>query len=341
MKLCLVASSLLGLVLFAHLASANVHPGVHSTKEVRALADRLDGRLSDASLRAVFGAENNSVFTRFDPAARTRLEPSLLHLFEGPAPKQSLSSASPQTAAEINASVPFTEPTGPARSFVLRAGADDRAKAVNCLAQAVYFEAGFEPENGAEAVAQVVLNRVRHPIFPHSVCGVVYQGAELKTGCQFSFACDGSLAKTPQVAAFARAHRVAERALNGYVMKEVGTATHYHTQWVVPWWSPTVSKLAQVGAHIFYRWSGALGLQGAFNMHYAGAERVSPPVIGSPDATVLAIAPDVTRTPTGAGHATFAIAANTAAPAPAIPAPTPVPVQAAPVSSAPAAPGGE
>ena len=146
--------------------------------------------------------------------------------------------------------------------------------ALTCLTQAVYYEAGFEPGTGQQAVAQVVLNRMRHPIFPHTVCGVVYQGADLKTGCQFSFTCDGSLAKTPQKDAWIRAQFVAEQALSGHVTQEVGGATHYHTQWVVPWWQPTVSKVAQVGAHIFYRWPGGLGLPGAFNMRYAGGEQI-------------------------------------------------------------------
>jgi spore germination cell wall hydrolase CwlJ-like protein len=184
----------------------------------------------------------------------------------------------PPTSAEaINAAVPISTALNPAaRPFLLAGSADDRAKALTCLTQAVYYEAGFEPATGEQAVAQVVLNRLRHPIFPHSVCGVVYQGSELKTGCQFSFTCDGALGRKPQPAAWDRAKRVAEQALNGFVMKAVGGATHYHTQWVVPWWRPTVTKVAQIGAHIFYRWQGALGLPQAFTVRYAGAERIAP-----------------------------------------------------------------
>ena len=143
--------------------------------------------------------------------------------------------AAPQSAQAVNQGVPVSaEPILPARPFVFQGGAGDRQAALTCLTQAVYYEAGFEPLTGAQAVAQVVLNRVRHPIFPKSVCGVVYQGASLKTGCQFSFACDGSLGKTPAKGAWDRAKAVAEKALGGYVAKDVGEATHYHTNYVLP-----------------------------------------------------------------------------------------------------------
>src|SRR5208282_1511915 len=106
-------------------------------------------------------------------------------------------------------------PNPPARPFLFNGSAEDRVKALTCLTQAIYYEAGFEPPAGEQAVAQVVLNRMRNPIFPHNVCGVVYQGADLKTGCQFSFTCDGSLNRKPQAEAWDRARLVAEQALNG------------------------------------------------------------------------------------------------------------------------------
>ena len=228
---------------------------------------------------------------------------------QGSAPNAVLPGLTPLTAAQNNAAVPVTAPTGPVRPFTLASSGDDRAKALTCLTQAVYYEAGFEPTKGQEAVAQVVLNRVRHPIFPHSVCGVVFQGSELKTGCQFSFTCDGALARTPQPAAWTRARKVAAQALDGFVLKDVGSATHYHTEFVVPWWRSTVSKVAQIGAHIFYRWPGSLGLPGAFNMRYAGNERVAPKPGAPGSGGGLITAPDVTRTADGRVHATLAMAA--------------------------------
>ena len=89
---------------------------------------------------------------------------------------------------------------------------------------AIYYEAASQSDEGQAAVAQVVLNRLRNPLFPKSVCGVVFEGSKLNTGCQFSFTCDGSLARRPSPDAWNRAQTVAARALNGYVVKGVGEA---------------------------------------------------------------------------------------------------------------------
>jgi hypothetical protein len=133
-------------------------------------------------------------------------------------------------------------------------------------------------------VAQVVLNRMRHPAYPKSVCGVVYQGSARTTGCQFTFTCDGSLRWKPEPALWRQARAVAERALDGYVDKQVGSATHYHAQYVAPYWAPTLVKMKQVGAHIFYRWTGPWGEPGAFNGRYAGGEaHLTPTVLGGID----------------------------------------------------------
>jgi hypothetical protein len=121
-------------------------------------------------------------------------------------------------------------------------------------------------------VAQVVLNRVRHPAFPKSICGVVYQGSERKTGCQFTFTCDGSLARVPVPALWARARAVATAALEGSVEPAVGTATHYHANWVVPYWASSLTRSADIGAHIFYRWNGFWGTPAAFTGRYAMSE---------------------------------------------------------------------
>jgi len=181
-----------------------------------------------------------------------------------------------ERAQAINASLPFTPGAiEAARPFNL-AGASMNAqqRALHCLTQAVYYEAGFEPVEGRRAVAQVVLNRVRHPAFPNSVCGVVYDGSSRSTGCQFSFTCDGSLRRPPSAAAWAAAARIAREALAGQVASGVGTATHYHANYVAPYWAPRLTKLRQVGAHIFYTWPGAWGRNAAFSSHYAGVEGV-------------------------------------------------------------------
>lgn len=163
--------------------------------------------------------------------------------------------------------------TGAATPFVLKAAnSRERERAVRCLSNAVYYEAAREPEEGQRAVAQVVLNRVRDQNFPKSVCGVVYQGWERTTGCQFSFTCDGSLLRAPDVALMSNARRVAEDALAGHVEPQVGTATHYHADYVSPWWKTGVTRVAQIGAHIFYRWPGNAGALAALTGQYRGGE---------------------------------------------------------------------
>jgi hypothetical protein len=136
----------------------------------------------------------------------------------------------------------------------------------------VWYEAASENEAGQRAVAQVVLNRVAHPSWPASVCGVVFQGSERRTGCQFTFTCDGSLARRPSGTSWARAQRIAEEALSGSVYAPVGHATHYHTLWVNPYWAGTLDHVGTIGAHRFYRLRGGAGEWAAFTMAYAGAE---------------------------------------------------------------------
>jgi spore germination cell wall hydrolase CwlJ-like protein len=186
----------------------------------------------------------------------------------------------PATAARVNAlKLAAPDPPPAARPFVLKASRADRAQALKCLTQAIYYEAATEPLSGKQAVAQTVINRLRHPGYPKSVCGVVFEGAMRATGCQFSFTCDGSLASAPVPALWKQAEAVARRALNGFVAREVGTATHYHANYVAPYWAPTLYKITRIGAHIFYRWTGPSGLPGALIGRYRGGEMDLTPAI--------------------------------------------------------------
>jgi len=170
----------------------------------------------------------------------------------------------PDDARASNAAVPLvTGRIAPAPAFLFEGTPADRSSAETCLAAAAWYEAGDDPD-GERAVVQVVLNRVRHPAFPKTVCGVVFQGSERATGCQFTFTCDGSLARKPGTAAWDRAKSIADAALRGHVFKPVGTATHYHTDWVVPYWRDTLDKIAIVHTQIFYRWKGGWGLPRTF-----------------------------------------------------------------------------
>jgi spore germination cell wall hydrolase CwlJ-like protein len=215
-----------------------------------------------------------------------------------------LQALAPEDAKAVNDSIPFSfAPNPAARPFKVSGTPDSQARAIDCLAASLYYEAG-DDGTGQKAVAQVIINRMRHPAFPKTICGVVFQGSERSTGCQFTFACDGAMLRyTPSEAAWTRARQVARLALTGTVFKQVGHATHYHTDWVVPYWSASLDKITEVHTHLFFRWAGWWGTPPAFNRGYAGVEpnvpqmsRLSPAHIG--DATATA---DVTIDPSGLG----------------------------------------
>ena len=198
----------------------------------------------------------------------------------------------PDQAVKVNAEIPVVAGPNPAAaSFLFKGSSAARTQALNCLASAVYYEAGNQDIDGERAVAQVVLNRVRHPAFPASVCGVVYQGSTRPTGCQFTFTCDGSLNRQPDADGWRRAMAVAQAALSGEVYAPVSWATHYHADYVVPYWAATMAKNIVVGAHLFYRWPGGWGQPAAFSKAYAGTEPSASALRAAALATVHVIAP--------------------------------------------------
>lgn len=176
------------------------------------------------------------------------------------------------TARELNAAVPFAAVAlSPAPPFRFAGSLSDRARAADCLAIAAMAEAGGG-ETGQRAVIQVVLNRVLHPAFAKTICGVVFEGSHRATGCQFTFTCDGALARRYGEAAWAQARGRAFEALDGWVEASVGLATHYHTDWVHPYWSDSLVKLARVDTHLFFRWAGYWGNAAALSANYRGGE---------------------------------------------------------------------
>jgi spore germination cell wall hydrolase CwlJ-like protein len=123
----------------------------------------------------------------------------------------------------------------------------------NCLARAIYFEARSESDMGQLAVAKVILNRVKSPSFPKSICGVVYQGSGARNSCQFSFACDGQADDVKQAGAWAHAKVIAKRAINNDpAVAMMGAATNYHADYVKPKWAKSMRRMARIGRHIFY-----------------------------------------------------------------------------------------
>lgn len=201
-----------------------------------------------------------------------------------------------------------------------------KAYDLDCLTQAVYFEARGETPRGQAAVAQVVLNRVKHPAFPKTVCAVVYQGAAAH-GCQFSFACDGSMRREREPGAWERARQIAARALAGAVLTDVGSATHFHTTGVDPAWGPRMLRVAQVGLHVFYR----------FNPHaptLRPEEAEEPEFVSLPAASAGPIRLAVALTGKAADATAQAVNASLQAPTPA---PTPVAAPAPPTDPKPVA----
>lgn len=213
------------------------------------------------------GTRNSStVSTRIAPKVRLVLPPPDLY-----------QPITPEEALKENAERAFSGRLDtPAASFKLTADKATSDRALECLTQAVYYEAASEGAEGQRAVAQIVLNRMRHPAYPASVCGVVYQGSERTTGCQFTFTCDGSLARAPAQSLWKQARRIATEALAGKVFAPVGHATHYHADYVVPYWADSLDKSIQIGRHIFYRLKSGLGASSTFRQRYAGAEPLPP-----------------------------------------------------------------
>src|SRR3982750_3336591 len=143
-------------------------------------------------------------------------------------------------AATLSAAPAFAGGGETAEPYVASRDPATFDRSLQCLTEAIYYEARNQSDDGQRAVAQVVLNRVRHPAYPNTVCGVVYQGSERSTGCQFSFTCDGSMNAGVQPYAWERARRIAEAALHGSVYRPVGLATNYHTTAIHPYWAPSL-----------------------------------------------------------------------------------------------------
>lgn len=231
--------------------------------------------LAAAAVAVLLAPSPQSTTRLAAPARQTAVQPAVLSPADNPltAPPV-LEELSYAAARDSNAEVAVsTAPNPPAAPFHLVAASPaDRQRAVNCLALVAYYEAGNQGPKGQAAVVQVVLNRVRHPLFPKTVCGVVFNQWDHPPSCQFSFTCDGSLNRPPSAQGWKQAIAIAERALNGYVEPSVGESTHFHADYVVPYWRSEVVKVVQIGACIFYRIPGPLGQPAAFVGQYNGAE---------------------------------------------------------------------
>jgi spore germination cell wall hydrolase CwlJ-like protein len=191
-------------------------------------------------------------------------------LMQGATPKIgraiALGSATPapsdSTPIEVVA-LPFGKRTPPAvgeppavarQNYAELVDQDMAARERRCLAEAVYFEARGEPEEGQAAVAQVVLNRVSSRLYPASICGVVYQNRQHYKACQFSFACEGKSLRISEPDAWQSALRIADEVSNGKTyFSGIGDSTHFHANYFRPRWARRLEKMDAIGHHVFYK----------------------------------------------------------------------------------------
>ena len=310
-----VAAAAFGGIVGLAVGMAYLGGAVAQSATLRAQANRMagayDSGFTDEALAAAVGGLDHSALTiarRHDPytvagdAQRDRQSAQLSALLERQG-EAALTRAS--TGSDAGLRGPMSAVQG-AQPFRLN-GALEASRDLDCLTTAVYYEARGEGQAGMQAVAQVILNRARHPAFPQTVCGVVYQGSGRRTGCQFSFVCNGAINGRRESGAWERARRVAASALSGSVYAPVGNATHFHTTAVNPRWSGSLVRVGQVGRHIFYRFGGRRGASGQFVQTVQASGAVpSASTPAGPDISDVAV--NVVETPAPA-------AADTAAPA--------------------------
>ena len=134
----------------------------------------------------------------------------------------------------------------------------DKHEDIQCLAENIYFEARSESTVGKIAVALVTLNRVKHPKFPNTVCGVVKQTKYYPNGkidlhsCQFSWYCDGK-SDEPTEKAFGEIQLLASIMLRWDSIDVTQGALWYHSKKVTPEWASHYDRTISIDNHIFYK----------------------------------------------------------------------------------------
>lgn len=129
-----------------------------------------------------------------------------------------------------------------------------RARQLECLAQNIYYEAGYEPFEGKVAVAQVTLNRAESGKFPDDICKVVYQKNVVydRVLCQFSWYCQGKAGVKPRSStAYDQSMEAAKKVLlEGFRLPSLTNALYFHGDYINPGWKK--ERVAKIGRHIFY-----------------------------------------------------------------------------------------
>lgn len=230
---------------------------------------------ADALHELIFGQATDSIVSRGFAPQPTELARLGRSFFEPPEmePPFALAEVEPPAVPEQQASTELAALPAPADAiqaadqqtiqnkaqparprFAGLISRDNEFREMRCLAEAVYFEARSEPEEGQAAVAQVVLNRVNHPNYPGTVCGVVYQNRHRFLGCQFTFACEGKSLAINEPDAWRVAVQIATDVVTGKIyLEDVGASTHYHADYVRPRWARALKRMDTIGRHTFYK----------------------------------------------------------------------------------------
>ena len=261
-RLAAAAPAALAAIGVAMAASSTARPEID--RRADAVRQLTGGDLSDKGLAAIAARMTPSqlaIALRHDPGVRRAalygLTPGWETLSLGGKPSLDFG-ASGLEAQQLNAAMPVSGLLRAARPFNFKPfTAVDRRRAIRCLTQAIYYEAALEPTDGQAAVAQVILNRVRNPAYPSTICGVVYQNDNWRNRCQFSFACDGRKDRITSPQHYKIAQEVGIAVTAGKIfLPEVASSTHYYAQYVKPGWARSMEKMKKIGLHIFYRTYG-------------------------------------------------------------------------------------
>lgn len=178
------------------------------------------------------------------------------------APAPEASTETKEAALEKNAAAAAGTRTVPSASETIKKpeaqavdprGEGPMDEAITCVARTIYWEARGKSQVGMEAIANVVMNRLGHPGFPDTICGVVKQGHE-QGACQFSWWCDGKSDRANDHESYEIAKDIARRALNLELADRTGGALYfYQGKTARPGWSRKYIKTVEVAGFVFYK----------------------------------------------------------------------------------------
>ena len=128
---------------------------------------------------------------------------------------------------------------------------DSSKSDVYWMAMNIYYEAGNQPLIGKIAVGVVTLNRLHDKRFPKNIRDVVTQPS------QFSWYSTKSATPPAKSEIWKESYRVAKllltKATGNDIISILEGATHFHANNIRPDWVSTVTKIAIIEGHTFYR----------------------------------------------------------------------------------------